>query len=200
MPFDDLKQLMVRGLVSLSVGALSKTTEGVGLAALPRTADGQGLRRWLKPSSRLSVISWMPTTELTAMDIVRDVALVRQWHHSTLMRRSQGHVARGLCAPTSTNCTGPRCRVLLPEIERVIREDWLGIKGDIAGIDSEGPHDAAGAHRAWRSCRVNSAISCAWAGSPTHSHGLRLSRALGPAPNRHAATHSGWAVYDSEQD
>ena len=92
------------------------------------------------------------------------------------------------------------CRVLLPEIERVIREDWLNIK-DLQPLSqkalikkTEQYHLEDFVHGSGDLVlfgRIFDHLFVRFDGvQPADAHA---------APNRHAATH-GWAIYSSQQD
>ena len=91
------------------------------------------------------------------------------------------------------------CRVLLPEIERVIREDWLGVTGVRAlsqrALMSTPEHlelgDIAG--------EVGDLVIFGWIRAYVFARFASLENQHHLVPNRHAAAH-GWAVYASEQD
>ena len=128
------------------------------------------------------------------MDIVRDVA--SRVASFDVDDEAKATLREALCAHEH-ELYRASCRVLLPEIERVIREDWLGIKGvqtltqkDLLALSEHiDLGDLAGE---FGDVVRLGGISDAFARFETlESPGL--------APNRHAATH-GWAVYDSARD
>lgn len=192
MPLEDLdfKQLIARGLVEW---ALWKMTEESG---------------WLPYHAlRMDRVFEEGEAEVEAfadrldayyrdhgMDIVRDVAArvasfeVDDEAKATLREALRAH---------EFELYRSSCRVLLPEIERVIREDWLGIEG-VQTLT----------HKALMALSEHIELDdlAAEFGDLARFGGLFNAFArfetldgTGPAPNRHAATH-GWAVYDSMRD
>lgn len=192
MPVEDLdfKQLIVRGLVEW---ALWKMTEESGW--LPYHAL-QVDRVFEEGAAEVEAFGDRLDTYYRnhGMDIVRDVESaitsfdVDDEAKATLGEALHAH-EQGLYRAS--------CRVLLPEIERVIREDWLEITGVrpltqkalITRLEHIELDDVA---REFGDLARLGALSNAFARFATPE-------GAGPAPNRHAATH-GWAVYDSARD
>ena len=190
MPLEDLEQFIVRGLAEW---ALWKTTEESGWLpyhALPMDrAFGDGEAEFEAFGDRLDAYY-----RAHGLDIVRDVASamasfdVDDEAKATLREALRTH-EQGLYRSS--------CRVLLPEIERVIREDWLGIKGvetltqkALMTLPEHIELDDLAAEFG-DLVRLGGIFNAfAW---------FETIESPGPAPNRHAATHA-WAVYDSEQD
>lgn len=90
------------------------------------------------------------------------------------------------------------CRVLLPEIERVIREDWLGVTGvrvlgTMALKTTAGRLELGDLAQEVGDLALFVRINSAFARFDSPESGNRL------APNRHAVAHA-WEVYDSAQD
>ena len=190
MPFDDLKQLLVRGLVEWALWKATEESGWLPYHALPMDrVFGDGEAEFEAFGDLLDAYY-----RAHGMDIVRDVASamasfdVDDEAKATLREALHAHEHELYRAS---------CRVLLPEIERVIREDWLGIKGVQAltqkALMTLPEHIELGdlAGEFGDLVRLGG-ISNAFAWFETIE-------SPGPAPNRHAATH-GWAVYDSEQD
>lgn len=190
MQFEDLKQLIARGLVEWVLWKTTKESGWLPYHALPMdSVFGDSEAGFEAFCDRLDAYY-----RDHGMDIVRDVASrvasfdVDDEAKATLREALRAHEL-GLYRSS--------CRVLLPEIERVIRKDWLGVKGvrtltqkDLLALSEHiDLGDLAGE---FGDVVRLGGISDAFARFETlDSPGL--------APNRHAATH-GWAVYDSARD
>ena len=190
MPLEGLTQLIVRGLTEW---ALWKTTEESGWLpyhALPMDrVFGDGKADFEAFGDRLDAYY-----RAHGMDIVQGVAAavasfdVDGEAKATLREALSAH-EQGLYRAS--------CRVLLPDIERVIREDWLGVKGvrtlnqkALMTVLKHIEIDDLAAESGDLVHLVGISSAFAW---------FKTLESPGPTPNRHAATH-GWAVYSSEQD
>ncbi len=190
MPFEDLKQLMVRGLIEW---ALWKTTEESGWLpyhALPMDrVFGDGKEDFATFGDRLDAYY-----RAHGMDIVQGVAAavasfdIDGEAKATLREALSAH-EQGLYRAS--------CRVLLPEIERVIREDWLGVKG--VGTLNQKALMAVLEHIELDDLAAESGDLVHLVGISSAFAWFNTLESPGPTPNRHAATHA-WAVYSSEQD
>ena len=122
MSFEDLKQLIVRGLVEWALWKASEASGWLPYHTVPMEqlfSDADGDMGAIGDR----VDAYYRTH---AMDIVRDVESEMASYEvdaeakATLAEALRAHDHRLYRAS---------CRVLLPELERVIREDWLGIEG-----------------------------------------------------------------------
>ncbi|MXX18160.1 MAG: hypothetical protein F4X03_12985 [Dehalococcoidia bacterium] len=192
MPLEELKQLIVRGLVEW---ALWKASEASGW--LPyRTVPMEQLLS--DADSDMGAVGERVDAyyRTHAMDIVRDVEAQMASYEvdgealATLSEALRAH-EYGLYRAS--------CRVLLPELERVIREDWLGIKG-VRVLSQRALATRAKSKRSRLDDLPDEAgdlLLFGWI--HTYVFARFDTHATSLIPNRHAAAH-GWAVYASEQD
>lgn len=190
VPFEDLSRLVVRGLVEW---ALLKGTEESGWLlhhAVPMDeVFGDSEAEAAAFADRLDAYY-----RAHDMDIIRDVESatasldVDDEAKATLSEALAAH-EHGLYRAS--------CRVLLPEIERVIREDWLGIKG-VQPLTQKALL-ALPKHIELDDLAGELGDLARFGGLFYAFARFETLDGAGPAPNRHAATH-GWAVYDSARD
>ena len=187
MPLKNLEQLIVRGLVEWAIWRTTEESGWLPYHALPMDrvfgdvdeAFGDRLDAYYRAHG---------------MDIVRDVESamasfnVDDEAKATLREALRTH-EHGLYRAS--------CRVLLPEIERVIREDWLGIKG-VQPLTQKALMTLP-EHIELDDLAAELGDVVRFGGIFNAFAWFETIESPGPAPNRHAATHA-WAVYDSEQD
>ena len=192
MPSEDLKQLILRGLVEWALWNTSEASGWLPYHTVPMEEFfGQAEGGFEAVGERADAYY---TTH--AIDIVRDVESkiasykVDDEAKATLSEALQAH-EHGLYRAS--------CRVLLPELERVIRQDWLGIEG----VRPLTQRDLTASVESWKHRledfpeETGDLVLFGWIHSYVFARFETLETRL--APNRHAAAH-GWEVYASEQD
>ena len=190
MPLDEVKEIIARGIVEW---ALAKTTEESGWLpyhTLPMDRifgdDDAGFEAL---GARLDAYY-----RAHGMDIVRDIASATASFE--VDDEARATLREALCAHEH-GLYRASCRVLLPEIERVLREDWLGIRG-IQTLPQKALMNLP-EHIELGDIAAEFGDLVRFGGISEAFEWFETLDSPGPAPNRHAATH-GWAAYGSEQD